>query len=83
MKAEQDTVQNSATRILQVDERRRHLLVHLSQSQWFMVKDVFRDVERGGNLPAGWHIWRTYIIDTSDYFLSVLLKHSNLTKTVF
>ena len=83
MKAEQDTVKNSATRILQVDERRGPLLVHLSQSQWSMVKDAFRDVESGGNPPAGWNIWRIYIIDTSNYFLPVLLKHSNLTKTVF
>ena len=48
MKAEQDTVKNSATRILQVDERRGPPLVHLSQSQWSMVKDAFQDVESGG-----------------------------------
>ena len=83
MKSEQGTVQNYATRILQVDEKRVPLLVHLNQNQWSMVKDAFRDVESGGNPPAGWNIWRIYIIDTSDYFLPVLLKHSNMTKTVF
>ena len=83
MKLEKDTVQNSATRILQVDERTGPLLVHLNQSQWAMVKDMFRDVECGGNTLGGWNIWRFYLIDTSDYFLLVLLKHSNLTKTMF
>ena len=67
IKSEQDTVQYSATRILQVDERRGPLLVHLNQNQWSLVKDVFRGVESGINLPAGWNIWRIYIIDTSDY----------------
>ena len=81
IKSEQDIVQYSATRILQVDERRGPLLVHLNQNQWSLFKDVFRGMESGINLPAGWNIWR--IIDRSDYFLSVLLKHSNLTNTMF
>ena len=83
MNSEQDAVQYSATRILQIDERRGPFLVHLNQNQWSMVKGMFRGVESGGNLPAGWNIWRICIIDTSDYFLPVLLKHSNLTKTIF
>ena len=46
-------MQNSATRILLIDERRGPLLVYLNQSQWPMVKDVFREAESGGNPPAG------------------------------
>ena len=79
--SEQDTVQNSATQILQVDERRGPLLVHLNQNQWSLVKYVFREAESGENPPAGWNIWIIYIIDTNDYFLPVLLKHSNSTNT--
>ena len=84
MKAEHDTVQYFATRILQVDERRGPHLVHLNQNQWSMVKDVLRDVESGGKPPAGWNIWRIHVTDTSDYFLPVRSNHRpNLHNTAF
>ena len=83
MNSEQGIMQNSATRILQIDERRGPLLVLLNQNQWSMVKDVFREAESGGNPPAGWNIDRIYIKNRSDYFLPVLLKDSNATKSMF
>ena len=76
-------MQNSATRILQFDERVGPLLVRLNQNQWSMVKDVFREAESGGNPPAGRYIGRIYINNRSDYFLPVLLKDSNATKSMF
>ena len=48
-----------------------------------MVKDVFREAESGGNPPVGWTIDRIYINNRSDYFLPVLLKDSNATKSMF
>ena len=82
MNSEQDIAQNSATRILQIDERRGPLLVHLNQNQWSMVKDVFREAASGGNPSAGWNIDRIYINNRSDYYLPVLLKDSNETKSM-
>ena len=81
MNSEQGIVQNSATRILQIDERRGPLLFHLNQNQWSMIKELFR--EAGGNPPAGWNIGRNYINNRSDYFLPVLLKDSNAIKSMF
>ena len=79
---EQRTRQDSSTRILQMDERREPLLVHLNETQWSMVKDMFREAQSGGNPPPGWNIWIIYIIDSSGYFLPVPLKHSTSTKTM-
>ena len=53
MNSEQGIVQNSATRILQIDERWAPLLDNLNQNQWSMVKDVFREAENGGK-PTRW-----------------------------
>ena len=82
MNSDHDIVQDSTTRILQMDERRGPLLVHFNETQWSMVKDVFRETENGRNPPPGWNVWRIYIIDTSGYFLPVLLKHFTSTKTM-
>ena len=78
MNSEPGIAQNSATRILQINERRTPLLVHFNQNQCSKVKDVFREATSGGNLPAGWNIDRIYIRTRSDYFLSVLLKDSKV-----
>ena len=83
MSSGQGIAQNTATRILQTDERRGPLLVHLNQNQWSMVKDLFREAASGGNTPAGWNINRIYINNRSDYYLPVLLKDSNATKSMF
>ena len=61
MNSEQGIAQNSAIRILQIDERREPLLVHLNQNKWSMDKDIFREAVSGGNTPAGWNIDRIYI----------------------
>ena len=54
MNSELGIAQNSATRKLQIDERRGSLLVHLNQNQWSMVKDVFREAaSRGGGRRGG------------------------------
>ena len=47
MNSEQRIVQNSATRIQHIDERKGPLLVHLNQNQWSVVKDVFREAACG------------------------------------
>ena len=83
MNSEQGIAQNSATRILPIDERRGPLLVYLNKNQWSMVKDVFREAASRGNPPAGWNIDRIYINNRSDYYLPVLLKDSNATKSMF
>ena len=83
MSSEQGIAQNTATRILQIDERRGPLLVHLNQNQWSVVKDLFREAVSGGNTPAGWNIDRIYINNRSDYYLPVLLKDSNAIKSMF
>ena len=67
MNSVQDIAQDSTTRLLQMDERGGPLLVHLNETQCFMVKDMFRDAESGGNPPSGWKVWRMYIIDASDW----------------
>ena len=72
--AQMNSGQNSATRILQIDERRGPLLVHFNQNQWSMVKNVFREAASEGNPPAGWNIDKIYINIRSDYYLPVLLK---------
>ena len=46
MNSKQGIVPNSATRVLQIDEKRGPLLVHRNQNQWSMVKDVFQEAER-------------------------------------
>ena len=83
MSSEQGIAQNTATRILQIDEKRGPLLVHLNQNQWSVVKDLFQEATSGGNTPAGWNIDRIYINNRSDYYLPVLLKDSNATKSMF
>ena len=83
MNSEQGIEQNTATRILQIDERRGPLLVHLNQNQWSVVKDLFREAASGGNTPAGWNIDRIYINNRSHYYLPVLLKDSNAIKSMF
>ena len=83
MNSEQGIAQNYATRIVQIDERRGPLLVHLNQNQWSMVKDVFREAASRGNPPAGWNIDRVYINNRSDYYLPALLKDSIATKSMF
>ena len=83
MSSEQGIAQNSATRILQIDDRRGPLLVHLNHNQWSVVKDLFREAASGGNTPAGWNIDRIYINNRSDYYLPVLLKDPNATKSMF
>ena len=81
--SEQGIALNSATRILQIDDRRGPLLVHLNQNQWSVVKDLFQKAANGRNTPAGWNIDRIYINNRSDYYLPVLLKDSNATKSMF
>ena len=76
-------MQHSATRILQIDERRGPLNVHLNQNQWSMVKDLFREEESVGNPLAGWNIDRIYINNMSDYSLPVVLKDCNATRSMF
>ena len=83
MNSEPGIAQNSATRILRIDERRGPLLVYLYQNQWPVVRDVFREAASGGNPPAGWNIDKIYINNRSDYYLAVLLKVSNATKSMF
>ena len=48
-----------------------------------MVKDLFREAASGGNPPAGWNIDRIYINNRSDYYLPVVLKDFNVTKSMF
>ena len=76
MNSGQGIAENSATQILQIDERRGPLLVHLNPNQGSMVKDVFREAASGGNTQAGWNIDRIHINNRSDYYLPVLLKQA-------
>ncbi len=67
-------------KILKLNEERGPIVVNLPKREWLQISAKFEEADSFGNTPAGWNVWRIYVIEARprDYtYLPVVLKRSN------